>query len=86
MIKIFTMNKNGKIELSKEELQKLLDDSYWEGYRASSGTIYTYHSPTIGSPWTITCNTATNTATANTIDLNTVTTSSVTDKNLNVTL
>lgn len=85
MIKIFTMNKNGKIELSKEELQKLLDDSYWEGYRANS-TIYTYHSPTVGSPWTITCNTASNTATANTIDLNTVTTSAATDKNLNVTL
>ena len=52
MYKVFTVNKNGKIELSKEELQKLLDDSYWEGYRANSGT-YVYHSPS-WNPWTVT--------------------------------
>ena len=26
MIKVFTTNKNGKVELTKQELQKLLDD------------------------------------------------------------
>ena len=49
MYKVFTVNKNGKIELTKEELQKLLDDSYWEGYRANTGT-YVYTSPS-WKPW-----------------------------------
>lgn len=44
MIKVFTTNKNGKIELTKDELKKLLDEAYWEGYRANSNT-YTYHTP-----------------------------------------
>ena len=44
MIKVFTTNKNGKIELTKDELKKLLDEAYWEGYRANS-TIYTYQTP-----------------------------------------
>lgn len=33
MIKVFTANKNGKIEISTEELKKILDEAYWEGYR-----------------------------------------------------
>lgn len=37
--------KNGKIELSKEELKKLLDEAYWEGYRNGSGTTWTYITP-----------------------------------------
>ena len=44
MIKVFTTNKNGKIELTKDELKKLLDEAYWEGYKANS-TIYTYQTP-----------------------------------------
>ena len=44
MIKVFTTNKDGKIELTKDELKKLLDEAYWEGYRSNSD-IYTYHSP-----------------------------------------
>ena len=73
MIKVFSLNKNGKIEISKEELQKLLDDSYWEGYRANSITYYTYRSPNV-SPWSVTCNTASNTATISASDLNTTAT------------
>lgn len=46
MIKVFTLNSNGKIEITEEELRKLLDDSYWEGYRDSSKS-YTYTSPNI---------------------------------------
>lgn len=54
MTKVFTVNKNGKIELTKDELQKLLDDSYWEGYRANTGT-YVYTSPSRWwSPWSVT--------------------------------
>lgn len=42
MIKVFTLNSNGKIEITEEELKKLLDDSYWEGYNDSSKSyIYT---------------------------------------------
>ena len=44
MIKVFTTNKDGKIELTKDELKKLLDEAYWEGYRANS-TTYTYQTP-----------------------------------------
>ena len=44
MIKVFTTNKDGKIELTKDELKGLLDEAYWEGYRANS-TIYTYQTP-----------------------------------------
>ena len=35
MIKVFTTNKDGKIELTKEELQALLDEAYWDGYKAN---------------------------------------------------
>lgn len=45
MIKVFTTNKNGKIELTSDELKKLLDEAYWEGYRNNSST-YVYRSPT----------------------------------------
>ena len=34
MIKVFTTNKDGKIELTKDELKALLDEAYWEGYGA----------------------------------------------------
>lgn len=33
LIKVFTKNKDGKIELTEEELRKVLDEAYWEGYR-----------------------------------------------------
>ena len=46
MIKVFTLNSNGKIEISEEELRKLLDDSYWEGYY-DSGKSWVYTSPNI---------------------------------------
>jgi len=45
MKKEFKFNKNGKIELSKEELKTLLDDAYWEGYRSGSGMTWTYITP-----------------------------------------
>ena len=30
-IRVFTLNSNGKIELTKEELQQMLDESYRDG-------------------------------------------------------
>lgn len=44
MIKVFTTNKDGKIELTKDELKSLLDEAYWDGYRANC-SIYTYRTP-----------------------------------------
>lgn len=46
MIKVFTTDKNGKIVLSPKELKEMLDEAYWEGYRANSKT-WTYTSPTV---------------------------------------
>ncbi len=42
MVKVFTLNEKGKIELSKQELESLLNESYWDGYYASK---WTYASP-----------------------------------------
>lgn len=62
MIKVFTTNKDGKIELTKDELKDILDESYWDGYKAASGT-WTYRTPSVspyywtGSGTSITLNT-----------------------------
>lgn len=66
MIKVFTTNKNGKIELTKEELKSLLDEAYWDGYRAYI-PAYIYTSPA-WSPytWTATNGSATNVTLTNT--------------------
>ncbi len=55
MIKVFTTNKEGKIELTKDELKALLDEAYWDGFKANSHT-YVYNTPPLWSPyqWTIT--------------------------------
>ena len=45
MKKEFKLNKNNKIELTKEQLKSLLDDAYWEGYRSASYTTWTYTTP-----------------------------------------
>ena len=52
MTKTFTVNKNGKIEFTKDELKKLLDEVYMEG---RNSTTYTYTTPWV-SPyvWTST--------------------------------
>ena len=44
MIKVFTTDKNGKIVLSGKELKELLDEAYWEGYRANNNT-WIYKTP-----------------------------------------
>ena len=44
MIKVFTTDKNDKIVLSGKELKELLDEAYWEGYRANNRT-WTYTTP-----------------------------------------
>lgn len=61
MIKVFTLNKNNKIELTKEELQKLLDEAYWDG-RSHSST-WTYTTPSWNYRDYITCSTSTTNST-----------------------
>lgn len=68
MIKVFTLNKNNKIELTKKELQTLLNQSFWEGYYKNNH-FYTY---TYTSPYTVTADTLTTadtTTTTNTIQI-----------------
>lgn len=44
-VKVFYPNENGKIEFTKQELEKLLDEAYKEGY-SDGNNKYNY-------PWTI---------------------------------
>lgn len=58
MIRVFTLNKNNKIELTKEELESLLNESYWEGYNKKNYWTYTspyYHTNTTTDPYKVTC-------------------------------
>ena len=41
IVKVFQRNKNGKIEFTKEELETLLNEVYWDGYRANSAWTWT---------------------------------------------
>lgn len=52
MIKVFTTNKAGKIELTKDELKNLLDEAYWDGHRAAGS--WTYRTPNL-NPYYWTC-------------------------------
>lgn len=67
MIKVFTTNKNGKIELTKDELKALLDEAYWDGYRAHNLT-YTYTTPN-WTPYQWSVTTASNSVTLNSSDI-----------------
>lgn len=77
MIKIFTLNKNGKIELTKKELEQLLNESYWEGYR-NNNHFWTYTSPSVISSPSITIGDAT--PNPYTINANDLTSNSITIK------
>ena len=62
MVKVFTTNKNGKIEFTKEEIEELLNEVWRDGYNANH--TYTWTSPWISTTpyydtnkWSITtCN------------------------------
>ena len=54
-IKIFTPNENGKIELTKEELENLLNESYRQGWNDKPYYYYDrywYNSPTLATTTT----------------------------------
>ena len=44
-VKVFTKNQNGKIEFTEDELRKLLDEIYNEGYWDGKGNNYIYTTP-----------------------------------------
>ena len=45
MQKVFKLNENGNIELSKKELDTLLDEVYKEGYKDGKESHHTWTSP-----------------------------------------
>ena len=54
MVKTFTMDKDGKISFTQEELKSLLDECYWAGYGYSVGPktwVYTTPSFYQGDQW-----------------------------------
>ena len=51
---IIEKNKDGKIELAKDELQQMLDDAYNQGYEDGNKNYETITYPSI--PVRITCN------------------------------
>ena len=53
---VIEKNKDGKIELTKEELQKMLDDAYTQGYTDGKGRYETITYPSYPS-WYTTTNT-----------------------------
>lgn len=64
MVKVFTPNKDGKIEFAKDELEKLLNEVWYDG---KSHATYTWTSPnwqTITTPYFATGTTITGTTTA----------------------
>ena len=77
MIKIFTTGKDGKVSLTGKELKELLDEAYWEGYRANSHTITwttpswsPYYYTTCSDGCTISTSNAAKTVTSDSITLN----------------
>lgn len=61
MVKVFTPNKDGKIEFTKDELEKLLNEVWWDG---RSHNVYSWTSPSWYPTW-YTTTASTKTATVN---------------------
>jgi len=51
MTKKFNLNKKGKIEFTPDELKKLLDEVYWEGYKDNSFIYKTPNYSYTGTPY-----------------------------------
>ena len=71
-IRVFTLNSNGKIELTKEELQQMLDESYRDGCNSVTITTPSYpynpYSPFLYGTTSTESDSTTNAATVNTIN------------------
>ena len=69
-IRVFTLNSNGKIELTKEELQQMLDESYRDGCNSVTITTPSYpHNPC--SPFLYTTTSTESDSTKNVATVNT---------------
>lgn len=68
---VIEKNKNGKIELTKEELQKMLDDAYTQGYTDGKVKYETITYPSSPVWYATTNTTTTGTLTVNGTDVNT---------------
>lgn len=75
-IKVFTTDKNNKIHLSKDELQEIINEAYWEGYYngIKSGKTWTISTPLTTTPY-YTWSTTTNDSSSLTIGADTQITS-----------
>lgn len=51
MRKSFKVNKEGKIEFTKEELKKILDEVYNEGFNDCKNEYYIYNTPLRWDYW-----------------------------------
>ena len=58
---VVPMDQDGKVHLTKDELQQMLDDAYSKGYAQGKSESPTITSPVypLNPPWTITCNSQT---------------------------
>ena len=66
-IRVFTLNSNGKIELTKEELQQMLDESYRDGCNSVTITTPSYpYNPFYYGTTSTESDSTTNVATVNT--------------------
>lgn len=85
MVKVFTPNKNGKIEFTKKELEKLLDEVWKDGY--NSNTNYTWRSPWwYGNGYSyVSCTNSTDTATAPSSSITYATSDNITSDNITLT-
>ena len=74
-IKVFTPNERGKIEFTREELEKLLNDTYAEGQRnCNCGSHITWTNPYI-TPYVSTTTSEATTSNVSTPKVHTITTS-----------
>ena len=44
-VKVFSLNANGKIEFTKEQLEELLNNTYREGYEEGNQQTFTWTQP-----------------------------------------
>ena len=51
MIKVFTLNKNNKIEFTERQLRDLIKEAYDEGYAAGNGRTVTINYPSTTTPY-----------------------------------
>ena len=50
MVKTFTIDKDGKVSFTQEELKSLLDECYWAGYNDGHKT-WVYTTPNYSGDW-----------------------------------